>query len=138
MYKGSTQGGGGSKFVDLTGLFPTKKGTGLVGFLRPQEFDALIAVINEAADQGVDLMFFVGKPREGAKESGRLSVSPSNRPSEERPRSASRGGDRSSPRRDRVEPGVGLAMSSRVAGRSPVRIPPRTRLIHSLKSSTTK
>lgn len=94
MYKGSTQGGGGSRFVDLTGLFPTKKGTGLVGFLKPTEFDALVAVINQAADEGVDLMFFVGKPREGAKESGRLSVSPSNRPSEDRPRSASRGGER--------------------------------------------
>jgi hypothetical protein len=94
VYKGSTQGGGGSKFVDLTGLFPTKKGTGLVGFLRPQEFDTLLQTIQDASDAGVDLMFFVGKPREGAKESGRLSVSPSNRPSEERPRSASRGGER--------------------------------------------
>jgi hypothetical protein len=115
MYKGSTQGGGGSKFVDLTGLFPTKKGTGLVGFLRPQEFDALIAVINEAADQGVDLMFFVGKPREGAKESGRLSVSPSNRPSEERPRSASRGGERpqqSAPRPGGTRGGTGNVQSS--------------------------
>jgi hypothetical protein len=99
-------------------LFPTKKGTGLVGFLRPQEFDALINVINEAADAGVDLMFFVGKPREGAKESGRLSVSPSNRPSEDRPRSASRGGERQT---TTGRAGSGSARTAPAAGRKVTR-----------------
>jgi hypothetical protein len=43
------------------------------------------SILDECEGTGVDLMFFVGDPREGDKSDGRLAIAPSSRPANERP-----------------------------------------------------
>lgn len=75
MWGGTKQGGGGSKFVTLTGLFPTKKGTGVIGSIKPEAFDTLGKMMDECAEKGVELVFFVAEDKERrGKAVGYLSV----------------------------------------------------------------
>jgi hypothetical protein len=64
MFRGSKQGGGGSSFVTLTGLFPTKKGTGVIGSIKPEAFDTLGKMMEECFEKNVDLVFFIAEDKE--------------------------------------------------------------------------
>lgn len=63
MFGGRKQGGGGSEFVTLTGLFKTKSGKGLVGNVKPEAFDTLMKMMEDADEAGTELVFYVGSPR---------------------------------------------------------------------------
>lgn len=77
MYKGTRQGGGGSEFVTLTGLFPTRRNTGFVGFVSQDAFTTLKNLLRDCEDADVDLLVFVQPNRDRDPESrvwGRLLV----------------------------------------------------------------
>ena len=78
MYGGNKQGGGGSGFVSLTGLFRSAKGR--VGSISPDAFQVIADVMDECAGKDVELMFFIsdedrdsnGKPN--PRTAGRLYI----------------------------------------------------------------
>lgn len=78
MYGGNKQGGGGSGFVSLTGLFRSAKGR--VGSISPDAFQVIADVMDECAQKDVELMFFIadedrdsnGKPN--PRTAGRLYI----------------------------------------------------------------
>lgn len=78
MFGGDRQGGGGSEFVGLTGLFKSKSGKSLVGSIGPDAFNTLFQVMKECNDKGVELVFIVSGPGqnqgENSRVAGRLSV----------------------------------------------------------------
>ena len=59
MFGGQKQGGGGNGMVNLTGLFNTKSGKGVVGYLKPEAFETLYKMMSEAWEKKVDLVFYV-------------------------------------------------------------------------------
>lgn len=75
MFRGQKQGGGGSAFVTLTGLFQSKKGTGLVGSIKPEAFPTIIQMMEDCEAAGTELVMFVAETTEpGAKTAARLSA----------------------------------------------------------------
>ena len=76
MFRGTQQGGGGSEFINLTGLFKTKSGKGYVGYVKPQEFYQLRELLDQCERNEQDIMFFVGSGKPGDKVAARLSVAP--------------------------------------------------------------
>lgn len=83
MFGGKKQGGGGSNFVSLTGLFMSKSGNGMVGSVTPDTFNTIQALMEDAYEKGVGLVFFVGKEKNPeAKSKARLYVA-IDRPKEE-------------------------------------------------------
>lgn len=87
MYGGNKQGGGGSNFVSLTGLFRSAKGR--VGSISPDAFQVIQDIMDDCVAQGTEMMFFIadedrdanGKPN--PKTAGRLYVTVG-RPKQER------------------------------------------------------
>ncbi len=81
MFGGANQGGGGSNLVRLTSLFPSKKGNGVyVGSIKPEAFNTVFKVMQDAHAKGVDLMFILS-PDKRNPNNGVLSIGASNRQS---------------------------------------------------------
>lgn len=81
MFGGNQQGGGGSNLVRLTAMFPSKKGNGTyVGSIKPQAFNVIFKMMQEADSKGVDLMFIASPDRQDNNRVV-LYVAPSNRAS---------------------------------------------------------
>jgi hypothetical protein len=82
MFGGSQQGGSGSNLVRLTSLFPSKKGNGtFVGSIKPDAFNTLFKLMQEAHSKGVDLMF-IASPDKQNQGRAVLYVAPSNKASQ--------------------------------------------------------
>jgi hypothetical protein len=86
MYKGSKQGGGGSQFVGLLGMYPPKRDGSPakgVGFIRQQDqakiLTALVNVFKQANAAGVDTMVMLSESRFEDGPPLRLVAAPSSR-----------------------------------------------------------
>lgn len=75
MWQGNRQGGGGNDLVFLSGLFTSKTGKSMVGYIKKEEFNTIFKLMQECHEKGVDLMMIVSGPGDkGGNLAGRLSA----------------------------------------------------------------